>query len=147
MSNISSLIRKLDTIPKNLNYLHPIYLEILDSYYGSDYKKINYDNYKLEYYLKNTINRYELYNNCTNNCWSLTVSRLLPKHKIINLSPSHIKVLSGSLNCKNKNFMLNLKNGSITIPYEHILINNNPYEETVFFSIHSLNNFKDFPLL
>ena len=44
-------------------------------------------------------------------------------------------------------FMLNLKNGSITIPYEHILINYNPYEETVFFSIHSLNNFKDFPLL
>jgi hypothetical protein len=146
MSNIKSLIRKLHSVPINTPILKPVYKEMLDSYCG-DFSLIINDKINIDKKSNGIIIREPIYSSQYNNSnWTLSINIIPPNNEINNLSPEHIKLLSGKLYCKSDLESFNLKKGTITINKKHDFYNKNN-EDVIFLSFHEKNIYSDIPLL
>ena len=148
MTTIFSLIRKLQSIPSNTPVTKSIYREMLRSYSGVDYiKNVNH-----EYIFKNKndiVNRHRLFssNFYDNNLnWCLSMSVLPENSEIKELTPGHLKLLSGNLSLDSSCFSLELKEGTISIPSIHN-IKNKSKKNAIFLTVHSKTGWENIPLL
>ena len=148
MTTIFSLIRKLQSIPSNTPVIKSIYREMLRSYSGMDY--IENVNYEYIFKSKNDIvNRHELFSSNYNNNnlnWCLSLSVLPENSEIKELTPGHLKLLSGNLSLDSSCLSLELKGGTITIPSIHN-IKNESKKDAIFLTIHSKSGWENIPLL
>lgn len=148
MTTIFSLIRKLQSIPSNTPVIKSIYREMLRSYSGIDY--IENVNYEYIFKSKNDIvNRHELFSSNYNNNnlnWCLSLSVLPENSEIKELTPGHLKLLSGNLSLDSSCLSLELKGGTITIPSIHN-IKNESKKDAIFLTIHSKSGWENIPLL
>ena len=130
--SLKTLVRKINSIPKNIPINHKIYLEILDTY------KLNEDE----------INFNNIYDNISldNDNILLHINKLYINEKIDYSSVTHVKLLQGNMkysDTKNNNF--NLKSGSFTI--NKCTLSNNNSNELIYMSLFSKNSFSDIFLL
>ena len=130
--SLKTLVRKINSIPKNIPINHKIYLEILDTY------KIN----------EEEINFKNIYNNISldNDNILLHINKLNSNEKIDYSSVTHVKLLQGSMkysDTKNNNF--NLKSGTFTI--NNCTLSNNNSNELIYMSLFSKKLYSDIFLL
>lgn len=130
--SLKTLVRKINSIPKNIPINHKIYLEILDTY------KINEDE----------INFNNIYNNISldNDNILLHINKLYIDEKIDYSSVTHIKLLQGNIKYYDKkNNSMNLKSGSFTI--NNCTLSNNNSNELIYMSLFSKKSYSDIFLL
>lgn len=118
--SLKTLIRKINSILKNISINHKIYLEILDTY------KIN----------EEEINFKNIYNNISldNDNILLHINKLYINEKIDYSSVTHVKLLQGNMKYSdNKNNNFNLKSVLFTI--NNSILSNNNNNELIYMSL------------